>query len=114
MSAQTTNGDDGTFAAIVVGGLIALALLAVPVCVFTDICKQGNEDMDRKAQRAVEAFGFSDVQMEGGFQTGSWINGCDSHDSFARRFTATNQRGQNVRGVACGGFFKEWTVRVSN
>lgn len=76
-------------------------------------CRLGtNEEIDAEAKRAVEAFGFTDVQMEGGYQLGSWLNNCDGHDSYARRFEATNAQGRRVKGTACAGFFKSWTVRL--
>lgn len=69
---------------------------------------------DALAKRAAEAFGLTDVRTEGGFQLGSWANGCDRHDAYARRFTAKNAQGLAVHGVACAGFFfKDWTVRIS-
>lgn len=90
--------------------MAALGLLLALVA-----CRAGtNEEIDAEAKKAVEAFGFSDVQMEGGYQFGSWVNNCDRGDSYARRFVAKNALGKSVLGTACAGFFKSWTVRVAS
>lgn len=56
---------------------------------------------------AVEAHGFSDVEI------GGWAPlQCGKDDSVCRSFTATNGKGERVNGaVGCGFFFKSCTVR---
>lgn len=88
---------------------------AITLLLMLGACRIGtNDQIDDDAKRAVEAFGFSDVQMEGGYQFGGWINNCDNGDSYARPFIAKNAQGRSVRGTACAGFFKSWTVRLSS
>jgi hypothetical protein len=61
------------------------------------------------AQRAVEANGFKDVKLGGT----PWF-ACSESDSvfYNTEFTATAPNGQTVKGAACGGPMKGWTVRL--
>lgn len=58
------------------------------------------------ALRALHAAGFTNVELDG-FPL--W--GCDAHDDFATKFTATNPRGERVSGVVCCGVYKDCTIR---
>lgn len=58
------------------------------------------------ATRAVEAQGLTDVET-----TGWRMFGCGRGDRYHTGFRATNIRGQQVTGVACGGLLKATTVR---
>jgi hypothetical protein len=62
------------------------------------------------AKRAIEAYGFSDVSL-----TGMPWYGCaqDDDDFYNTKFTAKAANGRPVNGVACGGPFKGWTVRIT-
>jgi hypothetical protein len=62
------------------------------------------------AKHAIEAWGFSDVQL-----TGMPWYGCaqDDDDFYNTKFTAKSANGRAVSGVACGGIFKGWTVRIN-
>lgn len=60
-----------------------------------------------KAQRALEALGFEDIQW-----TGYRFTGCADGDTFHTGFKAKNVRNKDVTGVVCSGFFKDATVRI--
>jgi hypothetical protein len=60
---------------------------------------------DEAARRALEASGFTDVQLTG-FE---WF-GCGTED-FHNGFIAKNPRGQRVSGIVCCGWVKNCTVR---
>lgn len=58
------------------------------------------------AKRALEAQGFSDIQMKG-----YAFFGCGKDDLYSDKFTAKNAKGAPVSGVVCGGLLKGATVR---
>ncbi len=61
-----------------------------------------------EAKLAVEANGFSNV-----VHTGHAWWGCGDNDSYRNAFTAIGPNGKRVEVVACGGFLKGWTVRIT-
>lgn len=82
-------------------GMGLLASLALSGC---------GEEETRKAIKAIEANGFTDVQI-----TGTPIFGCSDDDNIIlnKTFKAKAVNGQEVTGVACAGIFKGWTVRLT-
>lgn len=59
------------------------------------------------ARRALEAQGFTDIEI-----TGYAPFSCSEDDATSTGFTATNPQGKRVSGVACGGLlFKNTTIR---
>lgn len=72
------------------------------------------EDAEKKVfygpetREAIEAFGFTDVKIEG-----PALYGCGKDYSLATEFTAVGPRGHLVDGVACGGILvKGWSVKI--
>ena len=65
----------------------------------------GCED-DGRGFRALEASGFTDIQMKGY----AWV-GCGQDDAYSTHFAATNSAGKRVSGVVCCGSLKGCTVR---
>lgn len=61
-------------------------------------------------RRVVAGQGYKDVVVG----SRRWVfTGCSKDDELNRSFTATDQSGNRVTGVVCGGiFFKSYTVRV--
>jgi hypothetical protein len=57
------------------------------------------------ATRALEGMGLTDIKL-----TGIAYFGCGD-DTFRQGFVATNQKGEQVSGVVCGGWLKGNTVR---
>lgn len=80
--------------------IVFISALCIGLCA----CFPMSED---RATRAVEASGMHDVKI-----TGTLIFGCGKEDGIRASFEATNQAGQKVSGVVCGGIFKGSTVRV--
>ena len=59
------------------------------------------------ATKALEAYGYTDIQI-----TGYDFFGCDSKDDdFHTGFTAT-ENGHKVTGVVCAGLLKGQTIRI--
>lgn len=66
---------------------------------------------EQDAQQAIEASGFAEVALSNGVV---WW-GCDSKSDnvfMNHGFTAKAVNGHQVEGVACGGVFKGYTVRI--
>lgn len=79
--------------------LLCIVALALPLAA----C--GEDD----ARRAIEAHGFTNVTLG----SSPWF-GCAESDSafYNKTFTATGVNGKPVAGIACGGAFKGWTIRL--
>lgn len=61
----------------------------------------------RDAKLAIEAFGFTEVHLEG-----PAFYGCGKDYSIATEFTATGPRGHKIEGVVCGALLmKGWAVK---
>lgn len=61
-----------------------------------------------KAQKALEAQGYTDIQL-GGY---SWA-ACSDDDTFSTAFEATSPSGQeNTKGAVCCGLLKGCTIRT--
>lgn len=62
---------------------------------------------ERDARRALEAHGYSNIEI-----TGWKPFSCSEDDFYSTGFRATNPNGREVTGVVCSGlFFKNATVR---
>lgn len=79
-------------------GLVMLAALGLAGC------------EEENAIKAIEANGFTNVTL-----TGTPIFGCSDDDNvlYNKFFTATAANGKEVKGVACAGPLKGWTVRLT-
>lgn len=61
------------------------------------------------AIQTLEAAGYSDIQT-----MGYSYFGCGSEDSHRDKFIATGPNGKRVEGVVCSGWFKGYTIRITN
>jgi hypothetical protein len=61
----------------------------------------------RSSKRALEAAGYTNIEMKG-----YAFFGCDDNDRFHDKFTATGPTGVQVSGVVCSGWFKGSTIRL--
>lgn len=64
------------------------------------------EPPEASSLRALKAFGFTDVRLQGY----AWA-GCGKDDSMRTKFTAANPQGEVVNGVVCCSHTKACTVR---
>ena len=87
------------------GQLVFTVVAMVVILGGLAICNSST-DIDDRALGVLDAAGFSQVELEGI----AWLS-CGEHDTFSRKFSATNPRGRRVSGVVCCGYSKMCTVR---
>ncbi|WP_428491637.1 hypothetical protein [Rhodopila sp.] len=61
-----------------------------------------------EAREALIEQGYTEIQL-----TGPVVFGCDQNDLFRNGFIATSPAGIRIKGTACGGFLKNWTIRTA-
>jgi hypothetical protein len=69
-------------------------------------CALGACTDETTARRALDAAGFSDIQI-----TGYGLFDCSKDDQLHTRFAATGPTGKRVSGVVCSGLMKGSTIR---
>lgn len=85
--------------------MLLLCVLAVAGCKMDDAEKHVVYGTDSRL--AIEAFGFTNVKLEG-----PSFYGCGKDYSIATEFTATGPAGHHIEGVVCGSFLmKGWAVK---
>ena len=87
--------------------LIAIVIVAITMC-------RGVLVDESKAVRALEAQGFSDIEItdKAWFIVG--LRGCSEHDAVKFMATATNPVGKKVEVYVCSGWiFKGATIRTN-
>ena len=86
---------------VIIAIIVIAATVAIPMC--SDMFGDGTSEI-----AVIESQGYSDVKIEGV----AWI-GCSKEDSFKKKFTAKDRNGRTVEGVACSGYLKGTTVRIT-
>lgn len=82
--------------------LLPVLILLALVSILLGGCTRPDE-----ARRALEAAGYTDIEMHGY----DWL-ACGEEGGFHDRFTATGPTGRFSSGVVCGGWFKGQTIRL--